>query len=99
MKVDVRPFHIKGKPLSTKERAKLPFITGKLKVFDNRQHKLGRVVKVACLVSTTDDLESLLMPELFDVSLLWVDEGFIRLRGFEVIDDYEHSQAWEIKVL
>ena len=99
MKVEVRAFNVKSKPLSNTERAKTPAIVGEFKVFDNREHRLGRVVTKACLLSTTDDVELPLLPELFDVTLLWVDKQMIRLRGFEVIDGHEHAQAWEIKVL
>lgn len=99
MRVEVRPINLHGKPLSKANREALPPTRGKLKVCENRLHAFGRSVRCAQVVSTTDGLESELMPELMDVELIWLDDHVIRLRGVESVDGTLFAQTWDIKVL
>ena len=97
MLVKVSPMHVNGKPLFAKERHKREVYTGKLKVLENRLHRLGRAVTTATLVSATADVEQPLL-ELYDVALLWMDDRRIRLRGFEDVDGVQFAQTWDIEV-
>lgn len=99
MKVEVRPINVKGKPLSKREREKFPAHVGKLRVQENRLHKFGRALMSALLVNVIDDVESLVLPELFDAAVIWMNDQQIRIRGFEEIDGYQHAQTWDIRVL
>lgn len=98
MRVEVRPLNVKGRPLFKDEYVKRDTYSGRLRVLENRVHKLGRVVTTAKVVSTTDDVESTLL-EMYDVALLWLDDETLRLRGFEEVDGFQHAQTWDVRVL
>lgn len=99
MRVEVRPMNVRGKVLKAAERKALPATRGKLKVFENRIHSLGRTVRVAQVVSATDGTETELMPELLDADVLWVEGDAIRVRGTELVDGTAFGQTWDVKVL
>lgn len=99
MRVEVRTINQKGKLLKKADRLNLPPCRGELKLLENRLHTLGRATTCARIVSAGDGLETDLLPELVDASVIWMDDKAIRLRGIEIIDDIHYSQTWDIKVL
>ena len=98
MRVKVSPLNVLGKPLFKRERDKREVYAGKLKVLENREHRLGRAVTVARVVSTTDNTEAPLL-ELYDVALLWLEDTKVRLRGFEDVDGVQYAQTWDVEVV
>ncbi len=99
MRVEVRPMNVKGKPLKNSEMKAVSPCRGDLRVFENRLHYLGRAATCARVVSASDGLETDVMPELTDASLLWLDAKVIRLRGVEVVEGTHYSQTWDIKII
>lgn len=99
MRVEIRPINLRGKPMKKAERDAIAPARGKLRVFENRLHTLGRTVLCARVLSVSDGLESDLLPELLDAQLLWLDDKVIRLRGVEQVDGTSFGQTWDIKVL
>lgn len=99
MRVEIRPINLRGKALKKAERDALAPVCGKLKVFENRLHALGRTLLCARVLSVSDGLETDLLPELLDAQLLWLDDKAIRLRGVEQVDGTSYGQTWDIKVL
>lgn len=99
MRVEVRPINQSGRPQGKAALQSSPPSRGKLKVAENRLHSFGRIVLCAKLVSSTDGLETELLPELLDAQLIWLDDKTIRLRGVEQIGGCLFGQTWDIKVL
>lgn len=99
MKVEIQPINDKGRPLTKALRLKSPAFRGVLRVFEDRMHEFGRVVRCAQVVSQTDGLETVVLPTLLDVELLWMDKAAMRLRGTEIIDGVLFGQTWDVKVL
>lgn len=98
MKVKVRPINVNGRIEFKKQRERREVYAGNLRVFEDRMHKVGRVVTVARVVSTVDSAESTLL-EMYDATLLWAEGGQMRLRGFEEVGDVEYGQTWDVEVL
>lgn len=99
MRVEVRPFNDRGRPLPKAQFKKQPYCMGKLRIFDDRMHYLDRPVRRATLTHPTDGLNTSLMPDLIDVEVLWLDDTTMRLRGMEHIEGAFYGQTWDIKVL
>jgi hypothetical protein len=99
MRVEIRPIYYFGKALPKAQRLKEPAHRGKLSIVENRIHAHGRVVTCAKLTSATDGIATMLLPELTDVHILWLDGDQIRLRGNEQIDGVEFAQTWDVKVI
>ena len=99
MRVEIRPMNLRGKVMKKAERDALAPARGKLKIFENRIHTLGRTVRVAHVLSTTGDTEVELLPELLDAEVIWLDGALIRIRGIEMVDGTAFGQTWDIKVL
>lgn len=99
MRVEVRPMNVRGKVMRKAEREALPPARGKLKIFENRIHALGRTVRVAQVLSVTGDAEVELLPELLDAEVLWLDGDVVRIRGMELVDNTAFGQTWDIRVL
>lgn len=99
MKVEVNCINRQGRPLSRTERQQQPALRGELKVFENRLHVFNRTVLCAQIVSTTDGLDSPVLPELTDAQLIWLDGGRIRLRGNELVGGALYAQTWDIRTL
>ena len=99
MRVEIRPMNLRGKVMRKAERDALAPARGKLKILENRIHSLGRTVRVAQVLSTTDGSESELLPELLDAEVLWLDGVVMRVRGTEMVDGTAFGQTWDIKVL
>lgn len=99
MKVEVQPIYEKGKGTRAKERVSRPKYRGTLRVREERVQELGRMATIAALVSSTDGTDALLLPALHDVNLLYVDGGRLRMRGFELVDDVQYAQTWDVKVV
>jgi len=97
MNVIVRKLHSKGRMLFKDEPERQAKFAGKLKVAENRLHKLGRVVITAQLIDTIDATATT-VAELYDVVLLWADARQMRLRGFEEdTNGVQYAQTWEIE--
>lgn len=99
MKVDVRPINFRGRPLPAAQRKKEPACQGKLRIGENRNHRLGRSVLCATLTHATDGLGTQLLPELMDAQVIWAEDGFMRVRGVEEIEGTMYAQTWDVKVL
>jgi hypothetical protein len=69
---------------------------GVLRIREERIHKHRRVVLVAHLLNNQDGKE---VKELNDVTLLWVNRRYTRIRGFEYEGDTEYAQTWDIEFL
>lgn len=99
MRVEVRPMNRHGKVMKKAERDALAPARGKLKLFENRIHALGRTVRVAQILSSTSDTELELLPELLDADVIWMDDTVIRIRGTEMVDGTAFAQTWDIRVV
>ena len=99
MQVEVRPINVGGRPLPTSQRKKEPASRGKLRIFENRNHRLGRVVLCATLTHATDGLNTEMLPELMDAQVIWLDDKVMRVRGVEDVGGTMYAQTWEIMVL
>ena len=99
MRVEVRPLYSNGKPVPAKIREKDAVRSGDLTIIESRNDALGRVVILARLISHVDMTESLLLPELTDVHIVWLAAAKMRLRGNEMIGDVWYAQTWEVRVL
>ena len=73
MRVEIRPIYNCGKPMPKAQRLKEPAHRGKLSIVENRIHAHGRVVTCAKLTSATDGIATMLLPELTDMHILWLD--------------------------
>ena len=80
------------------ERDALAPARGKLKLFENRIHTLGRTVRVAQVLSSTSDTEIELLPELLDADVVWMDDALVRIRGTEMVDGTAFAQTWDIRL-
>jgi hypothetical protein len=99
MRAEVRPVFVRGKSMPKAVREQEPARRGKLSISENRLHEFGRVVTCAKLTSTSDGLDTPLVPELTDVQIIWLMESGMRLRGIEQVDGVLYGQTWDIKVL
>lgn len=97
MRAKVRPLNVRGKPLFAKDAARQELYAGTLKVMENRLHRLGRTVTTATLCPHTADIPHPML-ELYDVTLLWLEDQRLRLRGFEDLDGVQFAQTWDIEV-
>jgi hypothetical protein len=97
MQVTVKKLNCNGKPLFSEDARRQSTFPGKLKVVENRLHKLGRVVITASLVDPIDSNGSTTI-QLHDAVLLWADEKKMRMRGFEEdTQGVQYGQTWEIE--
>jgi hypothetical protein len=99
MRAEVRPIFVRGKEMPKSIREKEPAHRGALSIAENRLHAYGRVVTCAKLTSTSDGLDTSLLPELTDVQIIWLMESNMRLRGNEYVDGVLYGQTWDVKVL
>ena len=99
MRVEIRSMNVRVKVMKKAEREALAPARGKLKIFENRIHTLGRTVRVAQVLSIIDGSETELLPELRDAELIWLDGAVMRVRGLEMVEDTAFGQTWDIKVL
>lgn len=98
MRVKVRPINVNGKPLFTKERDRRDPFTGDLKVAEIRMPSLGRTVISATVLDVLEGIETPLL-EMNDIALLWVNKTQMRIRGFEIQQDVQYSQTWDVEIL
>lgn len=99
MKVEVRPFRVKGRLVPYKQRIAMPSAVGWLEVKEARMPRLGRSSVVARVVSPLDPLRPDALPALTDVQLLWAAEGQMHLTGSEQVEDAAYVQTWDVKVV
>lgn len=100
MKVEVQLINERGRPLFTGERkTKTPKHTGDLLLAQEHRPDYGRAALVAKLQDTRGGLRESIVPPLVDAQVLWVSGDQIRIRGTEVVDGTEFTQAWDVKVL
>lgn len=98
MKAEVQTLNEKGRPVAAKERKLLPTFRGLLSVHEARSGQLGRITPMAQLVSATDSSETHLLPALHDAAVLYLKDGQMRIRGFEMVDGTQFGQTWDVKV-
>lgn len=76
-----------------------PTFQGLLIVHEARSGQLGRITPMAQLVSATDSAETHLLPALHDATVLYLKDGQMRIRGFEMVDGAQFGQTWDVKVV
>lgn len=100
MKVEVQLINERGRPLFTGERkTKAARHAGELQLTQEPRPDYGRAAMVARLQDTRGGLREPIVPALVDAQVLWVKDDQIRIRGTEVVDGAEFTQAWDVKVL
>ena len=99
MKVQVQLINERGRPLQSRTRARMPAYRGVLRVNEERNQELGRAVVTAQLLSDLEGTGGPLLPTLHDAAMLFVRDGQIRVRGFEMVEGAQYGQTWDIKVL
>lgn len=98
MKAEVQLLNENGRPVSAKQRKLLPTYRGQLRVHEARSGELGRITQMAFLVSDIDTTEAHVVPALHDAAVLFVKDGVIRVRGFEMVNGAQFGQTWDVKV-
>lgn len=98
MKAEVQLLNEKGRPVSTKDRKKLPTYRGRLRIHESRSGELGRITPMAVLVSDIDTTDTPLVPVLHDAVVLYVKDSVMRVRGFEMVGGAQFGQTWHVKV-
>ena len=98
MKVEVQLVNEKGRGLLARERTGMPVYRGILRIQEARSHELGRITPTAQLVSGTDSCELPVVPALSDAAVLFLRNGQMRIRGFEVVGGVQYGQTWDVKV-
>lgn len=99
MKVEVQLLHVKGIKVPLEERKAMRKYSGALLLREEKISSLDRHSLVATLLSIRDKVPTPLLPVLHDASVIHVEDGRIRLRGFEILDGVQTGQTWDIKVL
>lgn len=95
MKVEVQLLSEKGRLVPAAMRRSMRRYSGSLAINEVRDTHLGRSVTVANLLGTDADK---MLPPLHDAVVLCVENGRMRIRGFEVRDDVQVGQTWDVKV-
>ncbi len=98
MRVEAQLINDKGRSIDARDRVHMPKYRGQLRIREARSQAMGRIVTVADLISTTDGTDATLIPSLHDASVIFLESGKMRLRGFEVIDGAQYGQTWDVKV-
>lgn len=99
MRVELQQVNEKGQGVPAKTRAAMPRYRGILRIREERVPALGRTTLVANLLSAIDDTEEPVVPFLTDATLLVIENGQLRVRGFELQGGVQFGQTWDIKVL
>ena len=98
MKVEVQLVNEKGRGLPARERTRMPKYRGRLCIRETRCHELGRITPTAQLLDPTDGTEQVSLPALHDATVLFLNDGQMRIRGFEFIEGVQFGQTWDVKV-
>jgi hypothetical protein len=98
MQVKVRPINIKGRPLFKKDRLRGKSFAGELKVIETREERFGRGMTTARVLESLDCIEKTVL-EIHDATVLSIDSKSMRMRGFEVIDEVQYAQTWDVEIL
>jgi hypothetical protein len=96
MKVEVQLLNSNGKLVPSAMRRSMRKYTGTLAVQESRLAELGRTLMVANLLSNTQEP---VVPALHDAALIYLADGRMRLRGFEVLNETQQGQTWDVKLL
>jgi hypothetical protein len=98
MKVAVQLVNERGRNIPAKERGAMRTYRGVLRIHEVRHQGLGRICVTAHLVCATDTTELDLLPALHDAAVLFLRDGRMRVRGFEVMDGAQYGQTWDVRV-
>lgn len=98
MRVSVRKLFHQGRAMPKVEKQQHGPFVGKLRIAPARLQRSERVLVTAQLFDTSADAQPLMM-ELHDVVLLHLDDGKMRLRGWEVDGVCEYGRTWDVEVL
>lgn len=98
MNVRVVRLYYHGRALFKDDPRLTEYFDGGLKIREDRVHKHGRVVLIAHLLGSEEGKE-VIVHELNDVTLLQFSRRYMRIRGFEYVDDTEYAQTWQIEFL
>jgi len=100
MKVEIQQINELGRALFTSERkSKAPKHQGELLLQEERVDYLGRSALVAALQDTRGGLREPIVPRLLDAQVIWVNDDRLRIRGWELVEDVQYNQCWDVKVL
>ncbi|MBV5346682.1 hypothetical protein JZU46_00395 [bacterium] len=95
MKVEVQLMHEKGRVVPCAQRRAQRKFSGSLAMREINTAEFGRTLMVASLMTTDQELT---LPQLYDAAIICVENGRMRLRGFEVHEGVQHGQTWDVKV-
>lgn len=98
MKVAVQLINEKGRGIPSKDRPRMPTYRGVLRMRQVRSPSFGRVVVTAELLPQTDSSGLPLLPALLDAGILFLAEGQMRIRGFELVEGAQYGQTWDVRV-
>jgi hypothetical protein len=98
MRVKVQPLNVNGRVLFKTERDKREIYVGELKIQENRLHAFKRAVVTAQVIDILDGTEIPVL-EIYDIAVLWAEGASLRIRGFEIAQDVQYAQAWDVEVL
>jgi len=98
MRVEVQLVNERGRTIPARERSAMRTYRGVLRIHEARQQSLGRISVTAQLLSATDPTELDLLPALHDAAVLFLREGRMRVRGFEVMEGAQYGQTWDVRV-
>ena len=98
MKVQVQTYRSRGELVSAAAlKLKAP-LHGFLSVKERKDHRLGRVARVARLIDPKEPGDIDLMPELRDAQLLGVKDNLMTLSGYERVADHDYAQSWKVEL-
>jgi hypothetical protein len=98
MKVEVKLVNERGRSIPAKERRAMSTYRGVLRMNESRNHGLGRICVTAQLLSVTESNEMPVLPELLDATVLFLRDGQMRVRGFELREGVQYGQTWDVRV-
>jgi hypothetical protein len=98
MKVEVQLINANGRSIAAKDRTSMKKFRGRLRIVEARSQSLGRTVLTSDLLSSTGTADEELLPSLQDASVIYLCEGKMRIRGFEVVNGIQYGQTWDLKL-
>jgi len=97
VKVEVQLINENGRSIDAKHRASMNKYRGRLRIVEARSQSLGRTVLTSDLLSSTGAADEELLPSLHDASVIYLCNGTMRIRGFEVVNGVQYGQTWDLK--
>ncbi|KPF70057.1 hypothetical protein IP84_04235 [beta proteobacterium AAP99] len=98
MYVRVRCLRSKGAVVPMEIVKTLPAVEGRLTVREERDPELGRPVTRARLLERHAGNPVDILPDLSDATLLWAEDGALRLSGIERVGKVAYAQTWAVEL-